>query len=91
LLVDRSGRGIRVFVSFGQSLDVPARAALTLDEFALWLNVEEGVYWTRRDFASLDAIILFGSALLMGIWGGDFLKALARELRHPQPQHRRAR
>jgi len=26
-------------------------AALTLDEFALWLNVEEGVYWTRRDLA----------------------------------------
>jgi hypothetical protein len=23
-------------------------AALTLDEFALWLSVEEGVYWTRR-------------------------------------------
>src|SRR5208283_3453210 len=32
-------------------------AALTLDEFALWLNVQEGVYWTRRDFASLDAVI----------------------------------
>jgi hypothetical protein len=66
-------------------------AALTLDEFALWLNVQEGVYWTRRDFASLDAIILFGSALLIGIWRGDFLKAVARELRHPQPRHRRFR
>jgi len=42
-------------------------AALTLDEFALWLNVEEGVYWTRRDLASLDAVILFGAALLIGI------------------------
>ena len=42
-------------------------AVLILDEFALWLKVEKGVYWTRRDFASLDAIILFGSALLIGI------------------------
>jgi hypothetical protein len=66
-------------------------AALTLDEFALWLNVEEGVYWTRRDLASIDAVILFGAALLIGIWGGDFLKAVGRELWHPQPRHRRAR
>jgi hypothetical protein len=57
-------------------------AALTLDEFAIWLNIEEGVYWTRRDFASLDAVILFGVALLIGIWGRDFLKALGLELWH---------
>lgn len=57
-------------------------AALTLDEFAIWLNIEEGVYWTRRDFASLDAVILFGAALLIGIWGRDFLKALGVELWH---------
>lgn len=55
-------------------------AALTLDEFAIWLNIEEGVYWTRRDFASLDAVILFGAALLIGIWGRGFLKALGIEL-----------
>src|SRR5271165_6582954 len=42
-------------------------AALTLDEFALWLNVEEGIYWTRRDLISLDAVLLFGVALLIGI------------------------
>jgi hypothetical protein len=65
-------------------------AALTLDEFALWLNVEEGVYWTRRDLASLDAVILFGAALLIGIWGGDFLKALGLEFWHSR-RKRRAR
>jgi len=54
-------------------------AALTLDEFALWLNVQENVYWTERDRVSLDAVILFGAALLIGIWGRDFLKALGRE------------
>ena len=55
-------------------------AALTLDEFALWLNLEERVYWTRDGRASLDAILLFGAALLIGIWGKNFLKALPKEL-----------
>jgi hypothetical protein len=55
-------------------------AALTLDEFALWLNLDEDVYWTREGRASLDAVLLFGAALLIGIWGRDFLKALSREL-----------
>lgn len=64
-------------------------AALTLDEFALWLNVEEGVYWTRRDLASLDAVVLFGAALLIGIYGGDFLKALSRELFHSRRRNRK--
>ena len=55
-------------------------AALTLDEFAIWLNPQEGVYWTRRDRASLDAVVLFGALLLISLWGRDFLKALGREL-----------
>src|SRR6266566_1039537 len=44
-------------------------AALTLDEFALWLNVEEGVYWTRRDIASLDAVILLEPLCLLAFGG----------------------
>lgn len=59
-------------------------AALTLDEFALWLNLEEGIYWTRRERVSLDAVILFGAALLIGIWGRDFLKALGVEVLRPR-------
>jgi hypothetical protein len=55
-------------------------AALTLDEFARWLNLDEEVYWTHEGRASLDAVLLFGAALLIGIWGRDFLKALGREL-----------
>ncbi len=66
-------------------------AALTLDEFALWLKVEEGVYWTRRDLVSLDAVILFGAALLIGIWGRDFLKALGLEFWHKHRKHRQRR
>jgi len=53
-------------------------AALTLDEFSIWLNIQEGVYWTR-DRASLDAVLLFGALLLIGLWGRDFLKAVSRE------------
>ena len=55
-------------------------AALTLDEFALWLNLEDRVYWTRQGRASLDAVLLFAAALLIGIWGRNFLKALPGEI-----------
>jgi hypothetical protein len=60
-------------------------AALTLDEFSIWLNVQEGIYWTR-DRASLDAVLLFGALLLIGLWGRGFLKAISREL---LPSHRK--
>ena len=66
-------------------------AALTLDEFALWLNVQEGIYWTRRDLISIDAVILFGAALVIGIWGRDFLKALGVELWHSRRKRRQSR
>jgi hypothetical protein len=66
-------------------------AALTLDEFALWLHLEEGVYWTRRDLISLDAVILFGVALLIGVWGRDFLKAVGVHVWESRPRRRRHR
>jgi hypothetical protein len=53
-------------------------AALTLDEFALWLNLSD-VYWERQGRASIDAVILFGTLLALGLTGGRFLHALARE------------
>jgi hypothetical protein len=49
-----------------------------LDEFALWLNLED-VYWAREGRASIDAVILFGALLSIGVWGGGFLRALLRE------------
>ena len=52
-----------------------AGAALTLDEFALWLNLED-VYWSQEGRASIDAVILFGALLSAGIWGRGFLRAL---------------
>jgi hypothetical protein len=53
-------------------------AALTLDEFALWLNLQD-VYWEREGRASIDAIVLFGGLLSIGIWGGAFVHALVKE------------
>jgi len=53
-------------------------AALTLDEFALWLNLRD-VYWEREGRASIDAILLFGALLSIGIFAGPFLHALTRE------------
>ncbi len=52
-------------------------AALTLDEFALWLNLRD-VYWQREGRASVDVALLFGSLLSVGVWGGRFFHGLTR-------------
>jgi len=48
-------------------------AALTLDEFALWLNLKD-VYWSPQGRSSIDAVILFGALLAAGSWGFPLLK-----------------
>jgi len=55
-------------------------AALTLDEFALWLHLKD-VYWEREGRASVDAVFLFGALVSAGFWGGPFLRAIGREVR----------
>lgn len=52
-------------------------AALTLDEFALWLNLEDD-YWTKQGRESIDAVVLFGSLLSLSVLGRGFLKELVR-------------
>jgi hypothetical protein len=54
-------------------------AALTLDEFALWLNLQD-VYWSGPGRESIDAVVIFMSLLSVGIWGGPFLREVVREL-----------
>lgn len=54
-----------------------AGAALTLDEFALWLNLQD-VYWAKQGRESIDAVVLFGALLSMGLIGKDFLRELAK-------------
>lgn len=51
-------------------------AALTLDEFALWLNLADD-YWNKQGRESIDAVVLFGSVLVMGVLGKGFLKDAA--------------
>ena len=53
-------------------------AALTLDEFALWLSMEPDAYWTREGRLSIDAVIIFGSLLAVGMWGAPFFRAVQR-------------
>jgi hypothetical protein len=56
-------------------------AALTLDEFALWLNLEDD-YWTKQGRESIDAVALFGSLLVLSVLGkGFFTELLQREQR----------
>ncbi len=57
-------------------------AALILDELAIWLNLEEGIYWTHRDRGSLDAVFLFRAALVIALRGRPFAKGLTAELYH---------
>jgi hypothetical protein len=49
-------------------------AALTLDEFALWLNLKD-VYFVREGRSSIDAVILFGALLAIGGWGAPLFTA----------------
>jgi hypothetical protein len=51
-------------------------AALTLDEFALWLNLQD-VYWTGPGRESIDAVVISAGLLSVGIWGGPFLREIA--------------
>jgi hypothetical protein len=52
--------------------------ALTLDEFALWLNLRD-VYWEREGRESFEALALFGGLLAIGIFGGPFWRGIAKE------------
>ncbi len=54
-------------------------AALTLDEFALWLRLED-VYWTPEGRESIKALLLFGGLLAVSVRGGEFLRAVIRDI-----------
>lgn len=56
-------------------------AALTLDEFALWLNLKD-VYFVKEGRSSFDAIVLFGSLLAIGAWGAPLFNAIFRGRAH---------
>ena len=55
-------------------------AALTLDEFALWLNLRD-VYWERQGRESFEAMALFGGLLAIGVFGRSFWSGIVKEFR----------
>lgn len=64
--------------------EVPAAAygigaALTLDEFALWLQLRD-VYWDREGRKSIDAVVIFAVVVALGGVTGRLLLAVVREL-----------
>jgi len=48
-------------------------AALTLDEFALWLDLKDE-YWSKQGRKSIDAVAIFAGLLTMGVAGRGALK-----------------
>jgi hypothetical protein len=44
---------------------------LTLDEFALWLNLED-VYWSEQGRQSIDAVIITASLIGISLLGLQF-------------------
>lgn len=54
-------------------------AALTLDEFALWLNLSD-VYWQREGRESYEAMALFGGILAIGVFGRQFFVGILHEI-----------
>jgi len=72
----RSHSPMSIFLSRLMAVSYGAGAALTLDEFALWLNLDPNEYWSREGRISIDAVILFGSILAVGAWGAPFFRGL---------------
>jgi hypothetical protein len=72
----RAHSPLSIFFSRLMSVGYGVGAALTLDEFAIWLDLEPDAYWSRTGRLSIDAIILFGSLLAVGAWGAPFFRGL---------------
>jgi hypothetical protein len=50
-------------------------AALTLDEFALWLDLQDD-YWDKQGRKSIDAVAIFAGLLTISVAGRDVLEEL---------------
>ena len=74
-------RGSRTWAGRAMSAAYGVGAALTLDEFALWLNLRD-VYWEREGRASFEALALFAAALATAALGGPFFRAVVRKWMH---------
>jgi hypothetical protein len=48
-------------------------SALTLDEFALWLNLQDD-YWTKQGRESIDAVAIFGSLMFLTLMNRSLVR-----------------
>jgi hypothetical protein len=72
----RSHSPMAIFMSRMMAVGYGVGAALTLDEFSLWLNLDPDAYWNREGRLSIDAVIFFGAVLLVGGMGAPFFRGL---------------
>jgi hypothetical protein len=86
----RSHSPLSIFLSRLMAISYGVGAALTLDEFALWLDLEPDAYWSRQGRLSIDAVILFGSILCVGAWGAPFFRGVHRMWTRHGPTRRGA-
>jgi hypothetical protein len=76
--VGRLHTPLAIFLSRLMSVSFGVGAALTLDEFSLWLDLEPDSYWSSAGRLNIDAIIFFGALLAVGAGGAPFFRGLAR-------------
>jgi hypothetical protein len=72
----RSHSPLSIFFSRLMSVGFGVGAALTLDEFSIWLDLEPDAYWSDAGRLNIDAIILFGALLAVGAGGAPFFRGL---------------
>jgi hypothetical protein len=54
-------------------------AALTLDEFALWLNLKD-VYWTKQGRASVDIVVIMATIASLVVLGPGFWRDIFKDI-----------
>lgn len=55
-------------------------SALTLDEFALWFDLEDD-YWSAQGRKSIDAVAIFGGLSVIGVAGRGLVQELYKGIR----------
>ncbi len=63
-------------------------AALTLDEFTMWLDIKEST-WSFQGRESIDVVVVFGALLALGAWGAPLWTNRPRRQRRRPPSPRR--
>jgi hypothetical protein len=65
-------------------------AALTLDEFTMWLDIQEST-WSLSGRESIDVVVFFGALLAVGAWGAPLWTKRPRKRRKHNHNHEPAR